>query len=104
MENCSFLRFSLDDYLYQSPSLQVSFPCSEHGLFDSTILTIWLHGTIEITSIVIAGGAGLILGNGWLFPGTYPRTDALSKAGKKGMKNRYARERLENRVDGVMIS
>ena len=58
----------------------------EHGLFDSTILTIWLHGTIEITSIIIAGGAGLILGNSWLFPGTYPRTTALSKAGKKGLK------------------
>lgn len=58
----------------------------QHGLFDSTILTIWLHGTIEITSIVIAGGAGLILGNGLLFPGTFPRTVALSRAGKKGLK------------------
>ena len=58
----------------------------QHGLFDSTILTIWLHGTIEITSIVIAGGAGLILGNGWLFPGTYSRSSAIVKAGKRGLK------------------
>jgi uncharacterized membrane protein SpoIIM required for sporulation len=58
----------------------------QYGLFDSTILTIWLHGTIEITSIVIAGGAGLILGNGLLFPGTYPRLDSITSAAKKGLK------------------
>ncbi len=58
----------------------------EYGLFDSTILTIWLHGTIEITSIVIAGGAGLIMGNGLLFPGTYSRGESFRRAGKKGLK------------------
>ena len=58
----------------------------QHGLFDSTILTIWLHGTIEITSIVIAGGAGLILGNSLLFPKTYPRLDSLGRGAKKGLK------------------
>lgn len=58
----------------------------QYGLFDSTILTIWLHGTIEITSIVIAGGAGLILGNGLLFPKTYPRLLSMSQAAKRGLK------------------
>ena len=58
----------------------------QHGIFDSTILTIWLHGTIEITSIVIAGGAGLVMGNGLLFPGTYPRMASFQRAGKRGLK------------------
>jgi uncharacterized membrane protein SpoIIM required for sporulation len=58
----------------------------QYGLFDSTVLTIWLHGTIEITSIVIAGGAGLILGNGLLFPGTYTRLHSISQAARKGLK------------------
>ena len=58
----------------------------QHGLFDSTILTIWLHGVIEITSIVIAGGAGIILGNGLLYPGTYPRLISFQRAARKGLK------------------
>lgn len=58
----------------------------QHGLFDSTILTIWLHGTIEITSIVIAGGAGIIMGNGLVFPGTYPRAYSFRQSTRKGVK------------------
>lgn len=58
----------------------------QEGLFDETILTIWVHGTLEITAIVIAGGAGLIMGNGILFPGTYPRLYAFQKAAKRGLK------------------
>jgi len=58
----------------------------QYGVFDANILTIWLHGTIEISSIVIAGGAGLIFGNGLLFPGTYPRMESLKIAAKKGLK------------------
>lgn len=58
----------------------------QQGLFDETILTIWVHGTLEITAIVIAGGAGLIMGNGILFPGTYPRLYAFQKAAKRGLK------------------
>jgi uncharacterized membrane protein SpoIIM required for sporulation len=58
----------------------------QHGIFDHNILTIWLHGTIEITSIVLAGSAGLILGNGLLFPGTYPRLESLKREGKRGLK------------------
>jgi len=58
----------------------------QHGIFDHNILTIWLHGTIEISSIVLAGGAGLIFGNGLLFPGTYPRMDSLKRASMKGLK------------------
>lgn len=58
----------------------------ERGLFDETILTIWIHGTLEITAIVIAGAAGLVMGNGILFPGTYPRSYSFQRAAKKGLK------------------
>ncbi len=58
----------------------------EHGLFDETILTIWIHGTLEISAIVIAGGAGLVMGNGILFPGTYPRITSFQRSARKGLK------------------
>lgn len=58
----------------------------QHGLFDETILTIWIHGTLEITAIIITGAAGLIMGNGILFPGTYPRLYSFQKAAKRGLK------------------
>lgn len=58
----------------------------ERGFFDDTILTIWIHGTLEITAIIIAGAAGIIMGNGILFPGTYPRLYAFRKAAKRGLK------------------
>jgi len=45
-----------------------------------------LHGTLEISAIIIAGGAGLILGNSILFPGSYKRTTSLMRAGKDALK------------------
>ena len=49
----------------------------EHGLLKEAALAIWLHGTLEIWSIIVAGAAGLALGNGWLFPGTYSRLETV---------------------------
>ncbi|WP_143307767.1 stage II sporulation protein M [Chitinophaga vietnamensis] len=57
-----------------------------HGLGWKSILVIWIHGTLEISSIVIAGCAGLIMGNSLLFPGTRKRIDALKKGAKDGVK------------------
>ncbi|GAC1450446.1 MAG: stage II sporulation protein M [Chitinophagaceae bacterium] len=50
------------------------------------VLAIFIHGTIELSVIVIAGSAGLILGNGLLFPKTYSRGYSVRKAGRDGMK------------------
>lgn len=47
---------------------------------------IMLHGTIELSSIVIAAGAGFTMGNGLLFPGTYPRIVSFKMATFKGLK------------------
>ena len=56
------------------------------GLGWDSVLVIWIHGTLEISAIIIAGGAGFILGNSILFPGTRKRIDSLKKGAKDGLK------------------
>jgi uncharacterized membrane protein SpoIIM required for sporulation len=56
------------------------------GLGLKSILVVFLHGTLEISAIVIAGCAGLVLGNSILFPKTYGRWESILKGGKDGMK------------------
>ena len=56
------------------------------GLGWQSVLVIWIHGTIEISSIVIASCAGFMLGFGWLFPGTYTRRQSFLKSAKDAMK------------------
>jgi uncharacterized membrane protein SpoIIM required for sporulation len=56
------------------------------GLGMKSILVIWIHGTLEISSIIIAGGAGLVLGNSILFPGTHKRLYSLKRGAKDGLK------------------
>lgn len=47
---------------------------------------IMLHGTIELSAIVIAGGAGFLMGNSLIFPGTYSRLASFKQGSVKGMK------------------
>lgn len=56
------------------------------GLFLTSFLTIWIHGTIEISAIIIAGAAGIILGNGLLFPGTYKRSTSMQISAKRSLR------------------
>ena len=56
------------------------------GLGAQSILVIWIHGTLEISSIIIAGAAGLILGNSLIFPKTYTRLASLKRGARDGMK------------------
>ncbi|WP_294628082.1 stage II sporulation protein M [uncultured Bacteroides sp.] len=58
----------------------------QHGLLWESSLAIWLHGTLEIWAIIVAGAAGLALGNGWLFPGTYSRMESFRRGAKRGVK------------------
>ncbi|MGB1209881.1 MAG: stage II sporulation protein M [Lacinutrix venerupis] len=58
----------------------------EQGLLWQSARTIWIHGTIEISVIIIAGCSGLVLGNGMLFPGTYTRLESFIKGVKNGLK------------------
>lgn len=56
------------------------------GLGAESVLTIWIHGTLEISAIIIAGAAGLVLGHGLLFPKTYTRFQAFKNSAKDGTK------------------
>ncbi len=58
----------------------------ERGLLAESALTIWLHGTLEISSIILAGGAGLTLGTGLIFPGTYSRLQAFQLSAMRSLK------------------
>lgn len=56
------------------------------GLLITSFLGIWIHGAFEISAIVLAGGAGITAGNGWLFPGSYSRLQSLQLSTKRGVK------------------
>ncbi len=58
----------------------------DKGLLWESSRTIWIHGTIEIAVIIIAGCAGLVLGNGLLFPETYSRLESFKRSMKDGLK------------------
>ncbi|HWB24634.1 MAG TPA: stage II sporulation protein M [Chitinophagaceae bacterium] len=53
------------------------------GLF---VLTVMIHGTLELSAFIIAASAGVILGKSWLFPGTIKRIEALKRGAKDGAK------------------
>ena len=42
-------------------------------------LVVFVHGTLEITGLIIATAAGLVLGKSFLFPGTIKRIDAFKQ-------------------------
>ncbi len=58
----------------------------EKGLGWESVRTIWIHGTIEISVIIIAGCAGLVLANGLLFPGTFTRLESFKRGVINGLK------------------
>lgn len=58
----------------------------EKGLFWESVRTIWIHGTIEISVIIVAGCAGLVVGKSILFPGTYTRLTSFTRGVKAGLK------------------
>jgi uncharacterized membrane protein SpoIIM required for sporulation len=57
-----------------------------YGVGLQSMLSIWIHGTLEISSIIIGGAAGLALGNGWIFPGTYSRLESFKRAGLRSVR------------------
>lgn len=44
------------------------------------------HGVLELPAIFIAGGAGLRIAQGLLFPGMLPRRDSLARAGSEAVQ------------------
>ncbi|MCM8570718.1 stage II sporulation protein M [Gramella jeungdoensis] len=58
----------------------------DKGLLWESARTIWIHGTIEISVIIVAGCAGLVVGKSMLFPGTYSRLKSFTMGVKDGLK------------------
>lgn len=56
------------------------------GLGWQSILVVFIHGTLEISAIIIAGAAGLILGNSIVFPKTFSRKVSVMRGASDGMK------------------
>ncbi|MBK9591788.1 MAG: stage II sporulation protein M [Crocinitomicaceae bacterium] len=55
------------------------------GLLLTSFLAVWIHGAFEISSIVIAGAAGITVGNGLIFPKSYTRLQSLVFSAKRGL-------------------
>ncbi|MFT3750795.1 MAG: stage II sporulation protein M [Agriterribacter sp.] len=55
------------------------------GLGMQSVLTVFIHGTLELSAIVIAGAAGVVLGKGWMFPGTGTRLQSFLRGAKDGV-------------------
>jgi len=58
----------------------------QQGYLIDSVLSIWVHGTLEITAIIVAGGAGLILGNSFMFPDSYSRKESFRQGVKDSVK------------------
>ncbi len=54
------------------------------GLASEFNYTVWLHGTVEMLTLVIETTAGMLLGRGLIYPGTLTRYKAFSVYGRKG--------------------
>lgn len=75
----SLLQFGVElgafDYMFAS-----------RGLAEMFVLTVFIHGTLEITCIIFASASGVILGKSFLFPGTISRWASLRQGAKDGLK------------------
>jgi uncharacterized membrane protein SpoIIM required for sporulation len=58
----------------------------ENGYFVLSLRTVFLHGFIEIFSLIISGAAGILIGYSFLFPGTYSRIDSLKRGSMDAAK------------------
>ncbi len=56
------------------------------GLGEMFILTVFIHGTLELAGVILAAAAGVILGKSFLFPGTISRIESLKQGAKDGLK------------------
>jgi uncharacterized membrane protein SpoIIM required for sporulation len=59
---------------------------AQYGLLLESIRVVWIHGTLEISAIIIAGAAGIKMGNSYLFPGTYTRLHSFRNGAMDGLK------------------
>jgi uncharacterized membrane protein SpoIIM required for sporulation len=64
----------------------ISGACWRAGMIGQLMSFVAPHGVIELPAIFIAGGAGLMLAKGLLFPGTLPRRASLAFEGGRAVR------------------
>jgi uncharacterized membrane protein SpoIIM required for sporulation len=64
----------------------ISGACWKAGMLGQLMSFVAPHGVIELPAIFIAGGAGLLLAKGLLFPGTLPRRASLAREGGRAVR------------------
>lgn len=57
-----------------------------YGVLGESFQVVYVHGTFELSMLVIEGAAGFHLGNSLLFPGTYTRLESLKRGAIRGLK------------------
>ena len=60
--------------------------CFQYGMLGPLLEFVTAHGVVEISVIIVAGMAGLLVGGALVNPGDYTRRDSLSVRGKDGVK------------------
>jgi len=58
----------------------------QHNVLTKALKVVWIHGNLEISAIIIAGCAGFVLGNSFVFPKTHTRMQSMMRGGKDGLK------------------
>jgi uncharacterized membrane protein SpoIIM required for sporulation len=64
----------------------VNAACWQAGMSQQLLSFVAPHGVIELPAIFIAGGGGLLIAKGLLFPGTLPRRASLVLEGGRAVR------------------
>ncbi len=64
----------------------VNAACWQAGMAGQLLSFVAPHGVLELPAIFIAGGGGLLIAKGLLFPGELPRRESLVLEGGRAMK------------------
>jgi len=64
----------------------VAAACWQGGMLRSLCAFVAPHGALELPAVFIAGGAGLLIARGLLFPGHRPRRVALAEDGRRAVQ------------------
>jgi uncharacterized membrane protein SpoIIM required for sporulation len=60
--------------------------CANYGLLGPLLAFVVTHGFLEISAIIVAGGAGFVVATALLRPGNYLRRDALSIQARSALR------------------
>lgn len=64
----------------------VNAACWQAGMLQQLLSFVAPHGVLELPAIFIAGGAGLLLAKGLLFPGNLPRRASIALEGGRAVR------------------